>query len=83
MIFTSQQSEWERAQTLVGIPLRPLNATFIHCSDLYQVESVANHFYREPRFNYAGDRPPRPVFLWFENLEQSYDFPHLYSDPCL
>jgi len=41
-------AEWENAKKIGGYTPQAFERDgFIHCSDLYQVEDVANHFYRD------------------------------------
>jgi uncharacterized protein (DUF952 family)/protein-tyrosine phosphatase len=86
MIFhLTTSSEWERAQTLGGYTPQAFERDgFIHCSDLYQVESVANHFYRElpELIMLAIDPAQTGIPLVYENLEgKAMNFPHLYGSP--
>lgn len=88
MIFhLTTSSEWERAQTLGGYTPQTFERDgFIHCSDLYQVESVANHFYREPPdlIMLAIDPAQTGIPLVYENLEgKAMNFPTSTAARCL
>lgn len=77
--------EWENALK-VGAYTPPSfkQDGFIHCSDLYQVEEVANRFYRDlPELIILCIDPALTgIPLVYENLEgKAMRFPHLYGSP--
>ncbi|MEL7645002.1 MAG: DUF952 domain-containing protein [Anaerolineaceae bacterium] len=86
MIFhITTTAEWENAKKTGGYTPQSFgNDGFIHCSDLYQVEEVANHFYRDlPELILLGIDPTLTgIPLVYENLEgKAMKFPHLYGSP--
>ena len=78
-------AEWENAVKSGGYtPQTFEHDGFIHCSDLYQVEIVANHFYRDlPELILLCIDPALTgIPLVYENLEgKAVRFPHLYGSP--
>jgi Uncharacterized protein conserved in bacteria len=78
-------AEWENAVKSGGYTPQPFARDgFIHCSDLYQVEEVANHFYRDlPELILLCIDPALTgIPLVYENLEgKAVRFPHLYGSP--
>jgi len=78
-------AEWENAIKTGGYTPQPFEKDgFIHCSDLYQVEDVANYFYRDlPELIILGIDPALTgIPLVYENLEgKAMKFPHLYGSP--
>lgn len=86
MIFhITTTTEWETAVKTGGYTPQPFTRDgFIHCSDLYQVEEVANRFYRDlPELIILGIDPDLTgIPLVYENLEgKAMRFPHLYGSP--
>jgi len=77
------QPEWDAAQAAgTYLPANFQADGFIHCSDLFQVEGVANRFYKETPalilLQIDQDKVPAP--LVYENLEGGdMPFPHLYG----
>ena len=78
-------SAWEKALSAGGYtPETFVRDGFIHCSDLYQVENVANHFYRElsDLILLCIDPALTGIPLVYENLEgKAMQYPHLYGSP--
>ncbi|HOA21046.1 MAG TPA: DUF952 domain-containing protein [Anaerolineaceae bacterium] len=78
-------AEWENAKKIGGYTPQAFERDgFIHCSDLYQVEDVANHFYRDLSGLILLCIEPAltGIPLVYENLEgKAMQFPHLYGSP--
>ena len=76
---------WQKAQAEHGYtPEAFAQVGFIHCSDLYQVQNTANHFYRELPELLVLEIDPKltGLPLVYENLEGgAMTFPHLYGSP--
>ncbi|MFZ3070541.1 MAG: DUF952 domain-containing protein, partial [Anaerolineaceae bacterium] len=77
--------EWDQALTNDGYtPSAYAKDGFIHCSDLFQLEGVANNFYRNLDDLIVLEINPQraAIPLVYENLEGgSTLYPHLYGSP--
>ena len=81
----TSQTEWDQALNSGGYtPTSSSEDGFIHCSDIYLVEGVANRFYKDLEDLIVLEIDPErtSMALVYENLEGGTTlFPHLYGSP--